>query len=124
MIKKNLELDFGSIFIHENVLIAELKEGILFSVENNRKLLELGRDIFEGRPYGYVSYRTNSYAVDPLVYMESSRAANLIAIAVVSNNELVKLNARQVEQKFYKNPGAFEVFDTLEEALVWMKPKF
>ncbi|WP_373058239.1 hypothetical protein [Zunongwangia sp. H14] len=124
MIKKNLKLEFGLISVHENVLIAELNEGILFSVENNRKLLELGRDIFDGKAYGYISNRTHSYAVDPMVYKESSNVDTLKAIAVVSKNHLVKLNARQVEQKFYKNPEAFEVFDTLEEALNWMKSKF
>lgn len=118
---KEIELDFGLVSVHENILIAKLDEGILFDVENNRKLLETGNQVFEGADYGYISHRVHSYAVDPMVYFESANAKNLKAIAVVSSNEITRRNAEEVEKKFYNNNNSFEVFATLEEALEWIK---
>lgn len=115
------KLEFGLVRIFQNILIAELDEGLLFTSENNQKLLAIGNEVFRNKPYGYISLRKNSYAVDPLVYRESARTKNLKAIAVVSDNELVKLNADKVERKFYKNPDSFEVFDNLEQAINWIK---
>ncbi len=120
MIKRALELDFGKVWFKDNILIAELDEGILFDVDNNRTLLEIGSENFPDEPYGYISYRKNSYAVNPMVYKESAHALYLKAIAVVSTNETCKQNAI-LERQFYKDKNHFEVFSTLEEAILWMK---
>lgn len=117
-----IELDFGKVWFKENVLIAELNEGILLDVEQNRKLLELGRKAFSNNPYGYVSYRKNSYAVNPMVYLESASTTNLKAIAVVTTGETCRQNAL-LEKQFYKDRNSFEVFTSLEEALNWLKFK-
>lgn len=120
MIEPLLQLEFGKVWFVDNILIAELDEGILFDVDNNRKLLEIGRKTFPKKPYGYISYRKNSYAVNPMVYLESASAPFLKAIAVVSTNETCKKNAI-LERQFYKDSNSFEIFSTLEEALDWMK---
>jgi len=121
MISEITELEFGQVRIFQNILIAELNEGVLFNAANNLELLAIGREVFQNRPYGYISLRNNSYAVDPLVYRDSAQAENLKAIAVVSEIELIRLNADKVERKFYKNPDSFEVFDKLELAINWIK---
>lgn len=121
MLTKQFELDFGKVTIYENILIAKLHEGVLFDVKSNRELLKLGSQIFQGKNYGYISHRINSYAVDPMVYFESAGIDNLKAIAVVSENEITRNNADQVERKFYKDSNPFEVFQTLEEAVQWIK---
>ena len=122
MIESAIALDFGKITIIDNILIAELNEGILFDVENNRKLLNLGNKIFKGMPYGYISNRVNSYAVNPMIYLESSSTINLKAIAVVSSNPVCQQNTL-LEKQFYKEEDSFEVFDTLEAAIHWIKFK-
>jgi hypothetical protein len=121
MITEFMELEFGQVRIFQNILIAELNEGVLFNANNNSELLKIGHEVFKNRPYGYISLRKNSYAVDPLVYREAALAENLKAIAVVSENELIKLNAHNVERQFYKDSGSFEVFDSLEEAINWIQ---
>jgi hypothetical protein len=121
MITEIMELEFGQVRIFQNILIAELNEGVLFNANNNSELLKIGNEVFKNRPYGYISLRKNSYAVDPLVYREAALAENLKAIAVVSENELIKLNAHNVERQFYKDSGSFEVFDSLEEAINWIQ---
>ncbi|MFN4764080.1 hypothetical protein ACKGJN_13205 [Gillisia sp. Q332] len=122
MIESAIELDFGKVTIIDNILIAELNEGILFDVENNRKLLNLGNKIFKGMPYGYISNRVNSYAINPMIYLESSSTINLKAIAVVSSNPVCQQNTL-LEKQFYKEGDSFEVFDTLEAAINWIKLK-
>lgn len=119
MITQFLELDFGKVWFKENILIAELNEGILFDVENNRQLLKIGKEKFSGEPYGYISYRKHSYAVNPMVYLESASTPSLKAIAVVTTNDICKNNAI-LERQFYKESNSFEVFSTLEEAIAWM----
>ena len=122
MIESAIELDFGKIIFTENILIAELNEGILFDVDNNRELLKIAEKTFNGNNFGYISHRVNSYAVNPMVYLESSSTPTLKAIAVVSKNPLCKQNTL-LEKQFYKNNSSFEVFDCLEEAVSWMKTK-
>lgn len=117
-----LELDFGKVWFKENILIAEFNEGILFDVDNNRQLLEIGKNTFGGEPYGYISNRINSYAVNPMVYRESANAPNLKAIAVVSKNETSRQNAI-LERQFYRDSNSFEVFENLEEALTWIETR-
>ena len=122
MTKSIIDLDFGKVWFRNNVLVAELNEGILFDVENNRELLAIGKKIFLDKPYGYISHRLNSYAVNPMVYLESASIKNLKAIAVVTTDETCKQNTL-LERQFYKDANSFEVFDTLEEAFNWMQHK-
>lgn len=116
---RQIDLDFGTIKVHQNFLVAELKEGILLDVENNRKLLELGQAEFRDQPYGYISHRVFSYAVDPFVYMESADFPSLKAIAVVSPSEIGRKSA-EIERNFFKDKGAFEIFESFEEAVAWI----
>jgi hypothetical protein len=120
MIKDIIKLDFGKVWFSDKVLIAELNEGILLDVEQNRKLLEMGRKAFSNEPYGYLSYRKNSYAVNPMVYLESASTTNLKAIAVVTTDDTCRQNAI-LEKQFFKDRNSFEVFANLEEALNWLK---
>lgn len=117
-----IKLDFGKVWFRETVLIAELNEGILLDVEQNRKLLEMGRKAFANEPYGYISYRKNSYAVNPMVYLESASTSNLKAIAVVTKDDTCRQNAG-LEKQFFKDSNSFEVFENFEEAYNWVKFK-
>lgn len=119
MTEQALLLDFGKITFHDKILIAEINEGVLLDVEKNRMLLKLGKNYFGNKPYGYISHRTHSYAVNPMVYLESAQAENLKAIAVVTLDPVVTQNTN-VEKKFYKNVNAFNVFDNLNDAVSWL----
>ncbi len=122
MTSTELKLDFGKIIFEDNILIAELNEGILLDVEENRKLLEIGRKTFNNDSYGYISNRVNSYGVNPMVYLEAASTPTLKAIAVVTTNPVCRENTI-LERQFYKNNNSFEVFQTLEEAINWIKDK-
>lgn len=114
-----IELDCGVLRVHDRILINEMDEGALLDVETNRKILEIGSEIFENEIFGYISHRINSYAVNPMVYRDSAEHPLLKAIAVVSESEMRRENAR-IEQQFYTNKNSFQIFSSLEEAMTWM----
>lgn len=117
---KKIELDCGVIQVHDRILINEMNEGALLDVETNRKILKLGTEIFENEFFGYISNRINSYAVNPMVYRESAEHPMLKAIAVVSQSKLARETAA-LEQQFYTNKNSFQIFSSLDEAIIWMK---
>ena len=119
MIKK-LELDFGNIYVYDKILVSELREGVLLDVESNRRILSIGVETFNQEPFGYISHRVNSYAVDPMVYRESAEHSHLKAIAVVSQKEMARKSAL-LEQQFYTNKNSFQIFIELEEAKAWIR---
>lgn len=118
MIEK-VELGCGVIWVHDKILINEMNEGALLDAETNKMILETGTRIFKNEVFGYISHRVNSYAVNPMVYRDSAEHPLLKAIAVVSQNQMVRESAR-VEQQFYTNKNSFKIFDSLEEAKIWM----
>jgi len=120
MNKSALNLEFGKVTILDNILIAELNEGILLDIAHNRELLNIAKESFNNEAYGYISNRTNSYSVNPMIHLESASVENLAAIAVVSTNTIVKQNTI-IEKQFFRHRSSFEVFETLEEAIHWIE---
>ena len=118
-----IELDFGSVSIHEDFIVAKMNEGILFDISKNETLLEIGSEVFQGKPYAYISHRVNSYAVDPMVYKQSAKFQNLKVIAVVSDNDMTRTLASTVEKEFYIDANSFKVFAKLEDATSWVQEK-
>ena len=114
---KEAKFDFGTIQIIDNIVIAEMNEGIVFNQANNLQLLQFCHQILGDRSYGYISNRTNSYTIDPTVYIQASAVKNIEAIAVVCTDASNKSNA-SVEKIFFDNP--FETFDTLDQAKNWI----
>lgn len=117
---KKIELDCGVIWVQDKMLINEMNEGALLDVQTNRRILEIGCENFGNSNFGYISNRINSYAVNPMVYRESAEHSQLKAIAVVSENKMVRESAL-LEQQFYTNKNSFQIFSTLEEAKSWMQ---
>lgn len=112
--------DFGRAEIHKNYMIMVMNEGITVIPAYNAELHKLAQNVFEGRPFGYISHRINSYSVDPSVYLETSKIENLKAFAVVSEGE-IHFSTAQIERLFLKKP--LEVFRTLPEAISWVESK-
>lgn len=111
------DFDFGKVKILNDIVIAEMKEGITFDIDYNAKFLKFCKDHFKGKTYGYISNRIHSYSVNPTVYIETAKNSNIRAIAVVSSDPINKGNA-DIEKQFFEYP--FEVFNTLDQAIQWM----
>ncbi|SRX75948.1 hypothetical protein [Aequorivita antarctica] len=108
----------SEVFIFDNFLVNQIKEGVTVIPAHNDKLRKVLDDHFANKKIVYISNRHFNYAVDPLTYLETSKIHNLVAMAIVANTEMAKSNAK-LESMFYKKK--FEIFDTLSEAMGWVQ---
>lgn len=114
--KKILNFKFGHMTIYNNYVVTVMKEGITVTPNYNEELVKVTDTYFVDTPFVYITHRINSYAVDPKIYLETSKIENLKGFAVVSKDYKKKVNA-QIEKLFFNKP--FETFATLEEAFSW-----
>lgn len=112
-----IHFEFCEANIFRNFVIASMKEGITVKPEHNIDLEMIAEKYYKGKKFGYITDRVNSYAVDPLVYIETSKIPNLVAFAVVAINGLKESNIK-VEKLFLSKP--FRNFSTLDEAKDWV----
>lgn len=110
--------DFGIAEIHDNYMIMIMNEGVTVNSEINKKLTDLAVHMFQGRPFGYITNRENSYSIDPNVYMETSKIENLVGFAIVSK-EKIHVTTVQLEKMFLNKP--MKVFEELKDAIAWIK---
>ena len=118
---KNLhtyETDFTTLHIRTDHVLAIMKEGITVVPEYQQYLEEVSLLHFPERPFGYITHRKNSCAVDRQVYIKTSQIKNLVAFAIVSKEKLSLSNA-QIEKLFLSVP--VQVFTELSEAEAWMQ---
>lgn len=113
-----LKFDFCTIHIHDNYMVVVMNEGVTITPIHNDTLLNVVDTYYKDKNFVYISNRLNSYAVNPAIYIETSKIENLIGFAVVSKDYKAKSNA-EIEKLFLKKP--FEIFNTLEQAIIWAK---
>lgn len=111
-----LTYNFGIITIYDCFIIGEMNEGVVVSNELNKVLIDIGLKYFSKKPVVYISRRTNSYTVDPKVYLRTSKIKNLVGIGVVLENNTI-IDSTAVEKLFTSKP--FEIFDNLNAAKQW-----
>jgi hypothetical protein len=112
------EFKESQVFIFDNFLVNQIKEGITVIPAHNDKLRKVIDKHFANKKMVYISNRYFNYAVDPLTYLETSKIHNLVAMAIVADTVIAKSNAA-LESMFYKKK--FEVFETLSEAMAWVQ---
>lgn len=114
---KALYYDFGEIDVFNNFVIAIMKEGITVIPEYNKHLVDIATTYFSNRPFGYITYRKNSYAVDPMIYLKTSDIKNLVAFAIVADDSQKTSNI-EIEKHFLKKP--LRGFTNLDDAKDWV----
>jgi hypothetical protein len=77
-------------FVFDEFLICQIKEGADIRPELNERLNKIIQIHFEGKNIVYISNRVNSYSADPLTYSETEKIPNLVAIAVVPETQLMR----------------------------------
>ncbi|XOL41981.1 hypothetical protein KCTC32420_02368 [Aequorivita nionensis] len=112
------EFKESEVFIFDNFLVNQIKEGVTVIPAHNDKLRKVVDEHFANKKMVYISNRYFNYAVDPLTYLETSKIHNLVAMAIVADTTMAKSNAK-LESMFYKKK--FEIFETLSEAMAWVQ---
>lgn len=115
-LKNTHTFDCGRFHLYTDFVIVEISEGAHITVDTMLSFFHFFNETYKA-PYGYISYRKNSYSIDPQVYRMIPQNNLLKGIAVVSNRKFSSLNAH-VEKGFYK--GHYELFTTLETAVNWL----
>lgn len=115
---KTISYTFGEVELYPNYLITVINEGETVKPHYNDELVKLSKSVFKNRPFGYITHRKNSYGVDPKTYIQTSRIENLVAFAVVTNEQLTISNT-EIEKLFLKKP--VQVFDVIENAVDWVE---
>ncbi len=110
------DLECAETFVFDEFLINQIRSGVTVTPEHNKMLKEIIDNHFMNKPVVYISNRINSYSVDPLTYLATSKIFNILGMAVIAKKDMVKNNAL-FEGNFYGKP--FEVFDTLSDAVAW-----
>src|SRR5690606_24828272 len=94
-----LNFNFAIITICDHYMIAEVKEGVVLSHEHHDVLEQIAETYYHNTKFVYISHRIHSYAVDPMIYIRTSKITNLVGFAYVSKHTLSLTNA-QLELAF------------------------
>ena len=113
---KYYNLADGELFVFDEFIINQVKEGVLIAPEHNDILNDIIKKHFSGKKMVYISNRVKSYSVNPLIYPEAEKIPNLIAIALIPKTKLMRRNA-EYESRFYDKP--YEIFNNLSNAIEW-----
>lgn len=110
-------LEDSEVFIFNDFLINQIKEDAFIEERHNEKLNDLIQNYFSGKNIAYISNRYNTYSVNPLVYRETEKIPNLVAIAIIPDTLSMRRSA-EFEKEFYDKP--YGIFNTLSEAIQWV----
>lgn len=115
--KRRKELSYTTLEFHEDFVVSKPKEGIVIKEEQVEELSKACYENFGNRKFAFISYRQNTFNINPVIYLKL-KEINLKGIAVVCENAAA-INTAFFEKNFAKVP--FEVFMDLQESIEWVK---
>ncbi len=120
IIVREYNLGIGVVQVYENYMVAIFEEGATLTLERTYQIIGISEIHFRDKPFGFISLRKHSYAIDPTVYTYLRELINLKAFAIVSVKEIDMHNFK-IEKLFYKKPMKF--FIEFDNALTWVKKR-
>ncbi len=109
----------GSLYLFDNYIIVEFKEGVDINFENFSDVTEIIKKKFNERPFGFIANRLNSYSID---LSDASKFnayfPNLKAYAIVAYTVMTR-RVFEVENHFFTFNR--EAFTNLEQADEWVE---
>lgn len=111
-----VRLKFSTLYFHKDYIISIVNEGELIDREKALIVYNTINEHYKGSCFTYISYRKNSYSVDPTLYNKAAYNTHYKAIAIVSKNERA-LDSSLLEKMFVKN--MFKTFTNIKEAIDW-----
>ncbi|MEM6893636.1 MAG: STAS/SEC14 domain-containing protein [Bacteroidota bacterium] len=115
---REYRLDIGTVQVFDDYMVSVFDEGATLTMERAYQIIGISEIHFRDKNFGYISWRKNSYAVDPTIYSYLRGMENLKAFAIVSKKKIDMHNFK-IEKLFYKN--TMEFFIEFDNALTWVK---
>lgn len=113
---KYYNFDDFELFVFDEFIINQIKEGVNIQPKHNDILNDIIQKNFSGKNMVYISNRVKSYSVNPLIYPETEKIPNLVAIALIPKTKIMRRSA-EFERQFFDKP--YEIFDNLSDAVEW-----
>lgn len=110
------DFEISEAFIFDEFIINQFKEGVVVEPEYSAILNSCIKKHFSGRNMVYISNRAKSYSVNPLIYKETEKIPNLVAIAIIPKTDIMRRNA-DYEREFYGK--SYGIFDNLSASVEW-----
>ena len=120
IVVKEYHLDIGVVQVFDDYMVSIFEEGATLTLERAYQIIGISEIHFRNKKFGYISLRTNSYAIDPVIYTYLRGLENLKAFAIVSKKEIDMHNFK-IEKMFYKKN--MEFFIEYENAVSWIKKR-
>ncbi|WP_179006007.1 hypothetical protein [Winogradskyella forsetii] len=119
---KELNYEFGDVFIFDGFVISEVKEGVSYSWElHGKPTVKAVVDFLktDGSDVVYISHRINSYSVVPMDWLKFyKQSLNLKGYGIVTYNNVSTISS-VIENLFFKKQ--IRRFITIESAIQWAK---
>lgn len=120
VVVKEYTLDIGTVQVFDSYIVATFDEGATVTLERAYQIIGISEIHFRGKNFGYISFRKNSYAIDPIIYTYLRGLENLKAFAIVSKKEIDMHNFK-IEKMFYKKN--MEFFIEYDNAIAWINKR-
>jgi len=118
-VKEIHHLLIGDFYFFENIVIAEIKEGVHIDSISSEPFFKLSNKFYsEKKAFGYISNRINQFSVSPLDFAQYSEKLDNVEsfCAVCYSSHFDEMNV-QIEKRFSQKP--FNATSNLEEAFEW-----
>jgi len=120
IIVREYQLEIGKVQVFDDYLVTIFDEGATLTLERAYQIIGISEIHFRNKDFGFISFRKNSYAIDPMIYNYLKEMGNLKALAIVSVKEIDMHNFK-IEKLFYKKSMKF--FIEYDNALSWVRKR-
>ena len=111
-------LDFAHIDFEGAFAILTIDAGTDVGLAHFERITAAILDHFGDRPYAYISNRIHRYSVHPMAARHLIESTNVVAGALVVQNQVAK-DIANAEKFFYNRPVG--VFTSMEDAKAWLR---
>jgi len=114
----HLDIGFVTFELHEDYLIATVREGVVLEAKEAEKFHEVFDAHYSDRPFGYISNRKFDYTINPTYYKEVEKFDfDLVVVATLCYSE-ASYGMAKFAEKFFT--WRHEAFYTLEECVLFI----
>lgn len=112
------EFPFATFYFFDDLVISEIKEGVVYDWEMSRKGIAAAKEFFgNNMPIAYISNRVNNYQVNAADWAKFFKNRHQLWVYCIVGYNHRNFASIILEKVFFKNP--IKKFNDLEEAINW-----